>query len=452
MIETSSHLTHKLRTMLKVTTPILITQVAMYLITFFDILMSSRYGSVDLAGVAVGSSIWMPVYTGLSGILVGITPIVAHLNGAKNKQEIKRMVQQGIYVALLLSIVISFLLFLVSPIIISKMPIEEAVSHVSLRYIQSLLIGIVPLFVYSVLRSYMDGLGMTRITMFITLLSAPINVFFNYLFIFGNWGFPELGGIGAGVASAITYWIVLGISMYVIHTKQPFLSYYLFTHWSKIQLKKWKEILSIGVPIGLSIFAETSIFAAVTLLMSTYSTAVISAHQIALNFTSLLYMVPLSISFGATVLIGNELGANNVAGAKTYSRLAVSSAIVFSGLSAAILYFYREPISTIYTSDQEVIPITIQFFLYAALFQLSDAIQAPVQGALRGYKDVNVTFIMAIISYWVIGLPVGYYFANFTNYGPFGYWIGLIAGLTIGAITLSVRLHRIQRKKEKMIS
>jgi len=446
MYETANR-NEKWALMLKIVFPILVTQVALYLVSFFDILMSSRYGSEDLAGVAVGSSLWVPVYTGLAGILLAITPIVAQLVGAKKKDEVRLYVQQGLFLSVALSSIIVIVLFIVLEPIIQSMSLEVRVGKIAKLYLYAMCIGIIPLFAYSVLRSYMDALGKTRVSMVITLLSAPINVFFNYLLIFGNFGFPELGGAGAGYASAITYWLIFIIAVIITHKQKPFKQYELFKQWQSVQFSKWRDISKIGVPIGLSIFAETSIFSAVTLMMSTYSTAVISAHQIALNFTSLLYMVPLSISIGATVLVGYEVGAQRFNDAKTYSRLSVGTAILFSFFSACILFFFREQIAGIYTADKAVIQLTIQFFAFAALFQLSDAIQAPVQGSLRGYKDVNVTFIMAIISYWIIGLPIGYLLSRFTDYGPFGYWIGLIVGLTAGAITLSYRLIRIQNKK-----
>lgn len=446
MHETKSY-QEKWALMLKIVFPILVTQVAMYLISFFDILMSSRYGSEDLAGVAVGSSLWVPIYTGLAGILLAITPIVAQLIGAKKKDDVRLIVQQGLYLSFALSVLVLFVIYLFLTPILHSMSLETRVSDIAKSYLQAMSIGLAPLFAYSVLRSYMDALGKTRVTMFVTLLSAPINIFFNYLLIFGNFGFPELGGAGAGYASAITYWLILIIAIVIVHKQKPFHQYEIFKNWQKVMFIKWKDITKIGIPIGLSIFAETSIFSAVTLMMSTYSTAVISAHQIALNFTSLLYMVPLSISIGATVLVGYEVGAERFRDARTYSWLSVTAAILFSFVSACVLFFFREQIAGIYTTDKAVIKLTIHFFIFAALFQLSDAIQAPVQGALRGYKDVNVTFVMAIISYWVIGLPVGYLLAKFTDFGPFGYWIGLIVGLTAGAITLSMRLIRIQRKK-----
>lgn len=450
MYETTQ-LKDKWSLLLKIIFPILVTQVALYLISFFDILMASRYGSGDLAGVAIGSSLWVPVYTGLAGILLAITPIVAQLVGAKKKDEVRDIVQQGLFLSIALSLIIIVTLYFVLGPILQRMTLEDRVENIATAYLHAMIIGIIPIFAYNVLRSYMDALGKTRVTMIITLLSAPINVFFNYLLIFGKFGFPELGGAGAGYASSITFWLIFLVAVGIAHKQKPFQQYELFKNWNSVQFSKWLDISKIGVPIGLSIFAETSIFSAVTLMMSTYSTAVISAHQIALNFTSLLYMVPLSISIGATVLVGFEVGAKRFKDARTYSWLTVGTAVLFSFFSACILFFFRESIASLYTTDAKVIQLTIQFFVFAALFQLSDAIQAPVQGSLRGYKDVNVTFIMAIISYWVIGLPIGYLIATYTDYGPFGYWIGLIVGLSAGAITLSHRLIRIQRKKHDAV-
>lgn len=445
MVETNTK-SEKLKMLLKIVFPILITQVAMYLVTFFDIYMTARYRTEDLAGVSIGSSFWVPVYIGLAGILMSITPIVAQLMGAKKKEEVKHAVQHGIYLAILLAIAV-FLFFLagIHPLL-ALMDLEPTVESVAAEYIFAMSMGLLPLFVYNALRSYIDAIGSTRISMFISLMSAPINVAFNYLLIYGNFGFPELGGAGAGYASAITYWLVLAIAVWIIHTKKPFAAFSIFRGWSKVSIARMKEISRIGVPIGISIFAETSIFSAVTLMMSTYGTITIAAHQIAINFTSLLYMLPLSISMGATILVGFEVGAKRFSDARQYSWLSVGGAVVFSFASACILFFMREHIAGLYSSDPAVIRLAVQFLVFAALFQVSDAIQAPVQGALRGYKDVNITFVMAVVSYWIIGLPVGYLLAAFTEFDAFGYWIGLIAGLSAGAITLSIRLLIKQKK------
>ncbi|MER2077844.1 MATE family efflux transporter [Psychrobacillus psychrotolerans] len=439
-------LPEKSKYMIKIVLPILITQIALYLMTFFDILMTSKYSITHLAGVSIGSSLWVPVYTALTGILIGITPIVAQLIGAKKKKDVRTFVHQGFYIGILLAIVVFVGIFLVIDPVLNLIPLEASVRIVAKKYLLMLCIGLIPLFLYSVLRSFIDALGKTRVSMFIILVSAPINIVLNYLLIYGKLGLPELGGVGAGLASAITYWLILLIAIIIVLRNNPFAELQIFHRWTKPSLVKIRMLMKIGVPIGLSLFAETTIFSAVTILMSVYSTEVISAHQIAMNFTSLLYMVPLSIAMGATILVGHEIGANRFADARTYSWLSVATAICFSLVSISILLLFREQIASVYTNDKYVIELTVQFFFFAALFQLSDAIQAPVQGALRGYKDVTITFMMAIISYWIIGLPTGYILANYTSFERFGYWIGLIVGLSIGAITLTIRLVYLQKK------
>lgn len=446
-MENALPLKNKTINMTKVIMPILITQVALYMITFFDILMTGRYDTYHLAGVTIGSSFWVPVYTGLAGILMAITPIIAQLVGARKKEDVRPTVQQGLYVSVALSAIVFLVIqFAVSPIL-EAMPLEEQVRAVASEYLKGMSYGLLPLFGYTVLRSFFDGLGHTRVSMAIILLAAPINILLNYLVIYGNFGFPELGGPGAGYAAALTYWLIFFIACATAWKSATFADFKLFRQWGNISFEKWKEILFIGVPIGISIFVEISIFSAVTLLMANYSTAIISAHQIALNFTSLLYMIPLSISMGVTILVGQEIGAGRFRDARQYSYISIGIAVLFSFISIVILLIFREQIAALYTTDLDIVKLSMHFFLYAALFQLSDAVQAPVQGALRGYKDVNITFVMAIVSYWVIGLPVGYLMANYTTLGPYGYWVGLITGLTIGAITLTIRLRYIQNKK-----
>jgi multidrug resistance protein, MATE family len=437
----------KLRKLILILIPILITQLGLFSMNFFDITMSGHYSPADLAGVAIGSSIWLPVFTGLSGILLAVTPIVAHLVGSKQSENVAFSVIQGLYLSIFIAFIVILIgSFTLDPLLIG-MNLEPHVRQIAHDYLVSLSFGMIPLFAYNVLRSFIDALGKTRTTMIITITSLPINALLNYLFIFGKYRFPELGGVGSGVATAITYWIITLIAIYIIHKHHPFSKFLVFKTFYRFSFSKWREILGIGVPIGLSIFFETSIFAAVTLLMSGFDTNIIASHQAAMNFATFLYMLPLSISMALTILVGFEVGAGRLGDAKEYSWLGVGIALLLATFCGLVLLLFRTKIAGLYTNDPAVINLTAHFLLYALFFQLSDAIQAPVQGSLRGYKDVNVTFVMSLISYWVIGLPLGYVMANYTGFGAFGYWIGLIFGLAAGAICLSSRLIWVQKRK-----
>ncbi|CAM2959880.1 MATE family efflux transporter [Paenibacillus sediminis] len=426
--------------------PILITQITMSAMLFFDTYMSGRSSAEDLAGVAIGSSLWVPMQSGLNGILMGISPIVSQLVGAGKRDKVAFNVMQALMLSFVVSVVVLLIGgFLLSPVL-AGMKLESYVHHVAFYFLVSLAAGVIPLFGYTVLRSFIDALGQTRISMRITLISLPLNVAANYVLIYGKLGFPRFGGIGAGMASAFTYWCIFTIATLCVHRLQPFAGYGVFRKWYRISLTKWKELLKIGVPIGFATFFETTIFAAVTLLMSRFDTITIASHQAAMNFATTLYMIPLSICLSLTILVGYETGAKRLKDAKQYSIIGISTAVCMSILTAVFLLLFKHQVAALYSTENRVIELTQHFLLYAIFFQLSDAIATPTQGVLRGYKDVNPAFIITLISYWIIGLPTGYYLGNYTYWGAYGYWIGLITGLAVGAVLLLRRLVIVQRK------
>lgn len=445
MHETST-LKEKLKLFSYLLIPVLVTQVGMFLMNFFDTVMSGRAGPEHLAGVAIGSSLWVPIFTGVNGVLLAITPIVAHLLGAKADGDISEKIKQAIYLSIALALfVFTIGAFALDPVL-NFMDLDENVRHIAKYYLISLSVGIVPLFIFNTLRAFIDALGQTRISMVIILISLPLNVLFNYIFIFGKFGLPAFGGIGSGIATALTYWLICGISVAIIYFVRPFRDYKIFSNWSKPSIQDWLGQLKIGIPIGFAIFFETSIFSAVTLFMSVYNTNTIAAHQAAMNFSSLLYMVPLSVSIALTIAIGFEVGAKRYDHARVYSYIGLSGGLFIALFTGLILYVFNDLVAALYNTDPSVVELTKKFIYFAIFFQLADAFGAPLQGALRGYKDVNVTLIVALISYWVIGLPSGWILANYTSLEPFGYWVGLIIGLTCGALALFFRLKHVQKK------
>lgn len=439
----------KARLFLSILWPIMVTQLSLYAMNLVDTMMSGRVGTHDLAGVAIGSSLWMPVFTGVNGILLAVTAIIAQLSGKGQKHKITYSVTQSLYLSVLLALLIILAGSVLLEPLLTLMDLAPEVHHIAFHYLLGLSLGIVPLFLANVLRNFFDGQGYTKITMYITVLAVPFNVVLNYGFIFGNFGLPPLGGIGAGYATAFTFWIILFFSIWMTFKLQKVKNYGLFTRWSKPSWKAWKEQLGIGIPIGLSIFFEASIFSVVTLLVGImFSTVTIAANQIALSFTSLIFMVPLSISMALTIVVGYSVGGGKYGAAKQYGKMGVLGAIGFLAVGAVFLFFFRETIALLYTQDPEVIALAGQFFIIAIFYQLSDATQAGLQGVLRGYKDVQLPFLIAFTSYWVIGIPSGFMLAAFTPLGPFGLWIGITLGLTFAAIGFFIRLRIVQRRVE----
>lgn len=441
----------KVRQFLIILFPILITQLSLMATGFFDTVMSGKASPVDLAGVAIGVNLWVPASAGLSGVIMGITPILAQLYGAGRKGEIPYIVVQGTYLAAAMAAAVIAVGVVAVPPLLGVMQLEPGVHRVARGFLTALAFGIPPLFVSGILRNFIDSLGYTRVTMVVTLLTVPLNIALNYLLIFGKFGFPRLGGVGAGYGTAVTYWCILLITAAVVHKVPPFRDYQILRRFCPVSLAAWKGQLRVGAPIGAAVFCEVSIFGAVTILMAEFGTVTIAAHQAAINFASVVYMLPLSIGMALAIVIGFEVGAKRYDDARLYSRLGLGIAVAAAVIFALLLLAYSERIAGFYTDEADLRRLIQSFLVYAIFFQLSDAVAAPIQGALRGYKDVKVTFLMAVLSYWVIGMPVGYWLAKFTAWGPYGYWIGFIVGLAVGAVVLLLRLTRLQRRLAERI-
>ncbi|MGC5325398.1 MATE family efflux transporter [Brevibacillus sp. SYSU BS000544] len=438
-------ISEKIKQILWMIVPILITQLGMFSMVFFNTILSGKYNSSDLAGVAIGSSIWNPIFTGLSGILLAVSPIAAQRFGEKNGKEVSSILSHGIYLAIMIaSLVIVLGFFLLNPVL-TAMKLPESVHHTAHDYLVGLSFGIIPLFIFNVLRSFIYALGKTRIVMYILLSALPINFFLNYVLIFGYWGFPELGGAGAGYATSVTYFVIAGLTAFIIITRQPFSEFFQLENFKTFSGEKCKEILKIGVPMGLSIFFETSMFAVVTILISKFNITTIASYQTALNIVSFLYMIPLSISMAQTVLVGFEVGAGRYKDAKAYSWLGIQLSVVIALVAGLLVVFFRYDVASFYSNEPAVITMAGDFLIYALFFMIADAIQATALAALRGYKDVNMPFIITLIAYWLICLPVGYLLAHYTNIGATSYWIGLTAGLLVAGVFLSARLIFLQK-------
>lgn len=436
----------KARQFFLVLLPIFVTQLSLTATGFFNTIMAGHISEQDLAGVAVGVNLFLPFFGMFLGIISGLTPTVSQLYGAGKKETIGFVVRQGFYWALLLGGIFLLIGYAAVPYILPYLSLEPKVDYITRHYLMAVSFGILPIFLAGVLRNFIDAHGYTRLTMCITMCTVPVNILCNYIFMYGLFGVPAFGGIGAGIGSAIAFSLNLLLNALVVMFIHPFRDYHIFRTLLRPSLAEWRKQLGIGVPIGSTIFCEQSIFGAVGLFMTAYGTTVVAAHQAAMNFTTVVYMIPLSASMTLTILVGYEIGARRQQDAAQYIRLGRWLTFLFEGSIALILTQFRYEIADFYTTSIEVQPVLANFLLVAVFLQLADSLDAPLQGALRGYKDVHATFVLAVISYWVIGLPAGWGLAHFTDLGPAGYWLGLITGVGIGAILLMLRLRRVQRR------
>ena len=426
----------RLRRLFSVMIPILITQTAIMAMNFFDSSMSGHAGAVDLAGTSIGGNIWMPIFVGTNGVLLGAMPIVAHLLGADKRDNIGKVIRHTIFLAIAFSAVIILMGVLFLDTLLTHLHLEPQVHYIAKMYMAAVAVGVIPFFMSTSLRALIDTLGHTGITMKIYLLALPVNAFLNYCFIFGKLGMPHFGGVGAGVATGITYWLEFAIFVWIVHKLPAFEHFRIFKDRFHLDIKQLRENLSIGVPIGLAMFMEASIFGVVALFIAKFGTVIIAAHQAALGFTSLLYMVPLSFSMALTILVGVEAGAKRFEEAQKFSRMGIA-------LNMAIAIFLAV---LVYTNDPVIIEKVVGFLFYAIFFQLFDATAAPIQGILRGYKDVKATFYSGFFAYWVVCLPLGCFLDFVMEHGPAAYWQSLDIGLFFSAVFLTLRMFWLQKK------
>ena len=426
--------------------PILITQISLMAPGFFNTVMAGHISKEDLAGVAVGASIFFPVFGAFVGLISGLTPVIAQHYGARRIREIRSVVQQSFYWATLLAVLLLLLGVLTVPLLVHALALEPVVEHIAMDYLSYIALGMLPIAPASVLRNFIDAHGRTRLTMYITMTTIPINIVLNYIFMYGALGVPAFGGAGAGLGAALSYGVFLVLNIAAVRRIKQFARYHVLARLPRPRLHDWWEMLKICIPIGLTIFCEQSIFGAVGLLMAAYGTIVLAAHQAAMNFTTIVYMLPLSVSMAITILVGFEVGGGRENGARAYIRLSRVLTLVFVGAIALALAAMRDAVAALYTINPEVQELLRVFLLHALVMQFCDCVNAPLQGALRGYKDVTVTFWLAVLSFWGIGLPGGYVLAAWTELGPFGYWVGLNGGIIVGAVMLMIRLRVIEER------
>jgi len=433
--------------LLKLAFPILLAQLALTGLGVVDTLMSGQVGTNDLAAIGLGSSIMLPVFMFATGILLAITPLVAKANGESRPQHITRYLNQGLWLSIPLGLLCLVALMNLEWIL-DLLSLDESVYQLTSDYLFYIAFGMPAIALYQVLRFFWEGLGTTLPTMWISFFALFLNIPLNAIFIYG-WGPVEaMGAAGCGVASMIVMWMMFfaGV-LYVLKSKLT-LPFIVKTNTFR---PSWqlglKPILGLGLPITFALLFEVSLFSLIALFVAPLGAVVIAGHQIAINFTSLAFMVPLSFAMALTVRVGFGYGENNPAQLRLSLITGFSFAVLLGFILALISYFLRLDIVGLYSEDSQVVHLAASLLVFAAIYQVFDAIQVTAAGALRGFHDTKVTMMVTLISYWGIGLGVGYVFA-FTDWlvipmGVQGFWLGIVLGLTLAAVLLSLRLRKV---------
>jgi multidrug resistance protein, MATE family len=426
--------------------PIVIAQILHVSMGFVDITMTGNLSAEDLSAVSVSTSVTMPLLIFGIMLLSSTQALVAHSYGANlPKPKTGIITAQAIVIAQ----IIGWLLYGLSKYFYLLLPlfqIEPEVIQLAKSYISAYGLSLPAVLTIITINSFYLGIGITRLGVIFSVLGLLINIIGNYTLIFGNFGAPQLGAFGAGITSALASWgSLVGFVIFTLVNKE-YRDYRLLRQIRFIKTKVIKEILKIGVPNGLSGVFEISMFAVFSLLMGNFGTSTLAGSQIALNFASFTFMIPLGLSYAVTTRVGVNLGKKEFQIARFAGYCGILLCLLVMIISAGIMFVFPEIIAAIYSNDPEVISMAASLLFFAGVFQISDGLQAATLGALRGYKDTKWPMIINLISYWCVGMNIGYILGFKYDYGAKGLWLGLIFGLSSAAVMHLWRFRKISRR------
>lgn len=419
--------------------PLALGQLAAMLMSVVDSMLAGRYGLVTLAAVTVGSSIWTVALLICVGVLMAIPPSVAHLNGGGLRERIGPLWRQSLWIAVVMGVLLALLVWQ-SPRLLSWIGIVPEVRPQATEFLRAIAFGAPALSLYFCLRYLSEGLAWTPPTMVFGIAGLVLLVPLGYAMMFGAGPLPEMGAAGLGYATTCVLWLqAAGFACY-LHRSARFADLHLFARFDPPDWRVIGSLLALGLPMGVSIFMEGSLFVATALLIGRIGAVDVAAHQIALNVASVCFMLPLGVAMATTVRVGHAAGAGDLSGVRWAVGAGFALGTATQTGAALVLVFAGAWISALYTSDAGVAALAIVLMRYAAVFQFPDGIQVLSSGALRGFKDTRVPMLITIFAYWCIGLPLGAWFGLHLGGRAPGLWIGLILGLTVAAVLLGWRL------------
>ena len=419
--------------------PILITQFSQAGFGLIDTIMAGHLSAVDLAAIAVGVGLWIPIMLLFSGIMIATTPLVAEANGAKTPEKIATIVRQSLWVALILGIIAGLILQLM-PLLLPVLGVPANLLPKASLFLHAIGFGMPAVTMYAALRGYSEALGFPRPVTAISLIALVLLVPLNFIFMYGFGPIPALGSAGCGFATAILQWLMFFALLGYIHKASIYKTTSIF-HFEKMDAYWIKRILKLGLPIGLAIFFEVSIFSTAAIILSPLGETIVAAHQIAISVTSQLFMIPMSLALALTIRVGTYYGEKNFVAMRKVQKLGLLTATVLALMTMLFMWLLRAEIVSIYTTDLAVAEVAMYLIWFAIAYQIMDAWQISAAGCLRGMQDTKGPMWITMIAYWIVAFPVGIYLSRFTSMGAPGVWIGLIVGLTVACILLLMRLY-----------
>jgi len=446
--------TKEFRYNINLATPVILGMLGHTMVAFIDNIMVGQLGTAELAAVSLGNSFMFIAMSLGIGFSTAITPLVAEADGEGNFASGKSYFKHGLFLCTVLGVALFLMVFAAKPLMYHMSQPKEVVD-LAMPYLNLVAISLVPLIIFQAFKQCSDGLSMTRYPMIATLVANIVNVILNYLLIFGKFGFPQMGIVGAAIGTLVSRVIMLLWLWWLMGKHPKSMPYVTAIRLFDLAKSKIKKIIELGLPSALQMFFEVAIFTAAIWLSGILGKNPQAANQIALNLSSMTFMVAMGFSVAAMIRVGNQKGLGRF---RELRRIAFSIFLltsIFATVFGLFFFLFNDQLPLLYLDQHdpanridnlEVLGIASKLMLIAAIFQISDSVQVTVLGALRGLQDVKIPTLITFIAYWVVGFPISYYLSMHTAYKSSGIWIGLLAGLTISAIFLFWRFNRLTKK------
>ncbi|MBC7692557.1 MAG: MATE family efflux transporter [Methylotenera sp.] len=424
-----------MKNMLKLATPVVLTYLGLMLMGFVDLLFVGRVSPTAIGAVGVGTSIfiWFMIF-GI-GLLTGMDYPISHAFGAGKTEEGHRVLNQGLIVSVIMSVPLTVMLLFLNHHL-AVFGFNPQILSETQGYLEVIAWSLLPTFVFSALRQYLQAIGIARPALVILVVANVLNALANYALIFGKWGMPALGTVGSAWATFVSRgFMMIVMAIYVWRWDAKHHQYFKKVVF-QYERDLMKTLLRLGTPSALQMLFEVGVFATSTTLAAKLTASELAAHQIVLNTASMTFMVPMGISSATAVLVGQHMGKNDFRGARITGWRGFALGVGFMAFSAVMLLLFPDAILSIYTTDSQVLEVGKSLLLVVALFQLSDGAQVVGTGALRGIADTHSPMYVNLVGHWALGLPVGVYLCFSLHWGVKGLWVGLSSGLTLVALTL----------------
>ena len=439
---------------LKLASPVILGMLGHTFVSFVDNVMVGQLGAAELAAVSLGNSfIFIAMSLGI-GFSTAITPLVAEADSEKNFNEGKSVFKHGLFLCTVLGLVLFLMLLLAKPLMyIMKQP--EEVVELAIPYLDLVAFSLVPLIIFQAFKQFSDGLSLTKYPMYATILANILNVAINYVLIFGKFGFPEMGIVGAAVGTLVSRFVMLFHLWWLLAKRDKSKAYVTNLKFFQLSKQPIKKLMNLGLPSAMQMFFEVAIFTAAIWLSGTLGANAQAANQIALNLSSMTFMVAMGLSVAAMIRVGNQKGLKDFKALRRIAESIFFVGFIFAVVFAIFFVIFHNMLPDLYVDlddptnaldTAEVVKIAATLLLASAVFQISDSLQVIVLGALRGLQDVKIPTLITFISYWVIGFPISYFLGKEDAYGSLGIWVGLVAGLSSAAILLYFRFNYLTKR------